>query len=223
VKRWIVCIALLTAALGQAETMADALARMDASAQQFKALSAHMKRMQYTAVLDESSNMEGSVRLKRVKGSTIGVIEFTKPDPRTVYVNGKTVQVFYPKANTVEVYDASKYTSNIDQLLLLGFGTTSTELKKSYDFKDGGSEKVDGVNTTRIELTPRGAELKKLITKIDMWIPEGQANPVRQKVMQPSKNYELVDYSDVKVNPTLADSEFELKLPAGVKKLYPQK
>ena len=216
-------MALLMAAMIHAETMAEALARMDQSAQQFRSLSARMKRLQYTAVLDESSDMEGLVRLKRTKAGTVGVVDFQKPDPRTVFVNGKTVQMYYPKANTVEIYDASKYSSNIDQLLLLGFGTSSTELRKSYDFKDGGSEKINGVAVTRIDLTPKGTELKKLISKIEMWIPEGQANPVRQKILQPSKNYELVDYSEIKVNPALPDSAFELTLPSGVKKLYPQK
>jgi len=65
--------------------------------------------------------------------------------------------------------------------------------------------------------------MKKLITKIELWIPEGQSNPVRAKFSEPSKNYELVDYSDIKVNPALPDSAFDWKLPRNVKKIYPQK
>ena len=65
--------------------------------------------------------------------------------------------------------------------------------------------------------------MKKLITKIELWIPEGQSNPMRAKFSEPSKNYELVDYSDIKVNPALPESAFALKLPGNVKKIYPQK
>ena len=66
--------------------------------------------------------------------------------------------------------------------------------------------------------------LKKLITKIELWIPEGQSNPIRAKFSaQLSKNYEMVDYSDIKVNPALPDSAFKLELPPNVKKIYPQK
>jgi outer membrane lipoprotein-sorting protein len=111
----------------------------------------------------------------------------------------------------------------MDQILLLGFGTSSAELKKSYDFKDGGAQKIGAVNTTRLELTPKSGELQKLITKIELWIPEGQSNPIRAKFSEPSKNYELVDYSDIKVNPPLPESAFVLKLPDKVKKIYPQK
>jgi outer membrane lipoprotein-sorting protein len=216
-------ILMLSAALAPAEPLAAVLARMDQAAGQFHSLSAQMKRVQFTAVLNESSEMEGAVRLKRTKGGTLGLIEFQQPEQRTVFINGKSVQIYYPKANSVEIYDASKYTSNMDQILLLGFGTSSAELKKSYDFKDGGAQKINGADTTRIELTPRSAELQKLITKIELWIPEGQSNPVRAKFSEPSKNYELVDYSDIKVNPALPDPAFELKLPPNVKKIHPQK
>ena len=83
------------------------------------------------------------------------MVEFQQPEQRTVFIKGKSVQIYYPKANTVEIYDASKYSSNMDQILLLGFGTSSAELKKSYDFKDGGAQKIGGVATTRMELTPQ--------------------------------------------------------------------
>jgi outer membrane lipoprotein-sorting protein len=207
----------------RAESLADVLARMDRAAQDFRSLSAKMHRVQFTAVLSESSSMDGLMRLKRGKGGTVGVVEFQPPDVRTVFVNGKNIQIYYPKANSVEIYDASKYVSSLDQFLLLGFGTTSAELTKSYDAKLGGAEEVAGKMCARVELTPKSAEMKKLITTIELWIPEGDAHPVREKVNEPSKNYELVDYSDIQVNPALPDAAFELRLPAGVKKIYPQK
>ena len=213
----------LLAAVLRAEPVADILARMDHAAAEFRSVSAKMKRVQFTAVLNESSEMNGTMRLRRAKGGVVGVVEFGEPEPRTVFVNGHTVQVYYPKAKTVEVYDASKYSSNIDQLLTLGFGTTSAEIGKAYEIAAGGMQKLDGVSATRLELTPKSAELKKLITKIELWIPDGQANPVREKIAEPSGNYELVDYSATQINPALPESQFELKLPSGVKKVQPQK
>jgi outer membrane lipoprotein-sorting protein len=216
-------ILMLTASLVRAEPLADILARMDQAAAEFHSLSAQMKRVQFTAVLSETSEMDGVLRLRRAKGGTQGVIEFQQPEQRTVLIEGKSVKIYYPKANTVEIYDASKYSANMDQILLLGFGTSSVELKKSYDFKDGGAQKINGIATTCLDLTPKSAEMQKLITKIELWIPEGQSNPIRAEFSEPSKNYELVDYSDIKVNPSLPESAFALKLPDKVKKIYPQK
>jgi len=223
VKTALTILILAGAGLAAAEPLPDILARMDRAAAEFHSLSAGMKRVQFTAVLSESSEMDGAVRLRRTKAGTQGIVEFQQPEKRTVFINGKQVQIYYPKANTVEIYDTSKYTANMDQILLLGFGTSAAELKKSYAIKDGGAQKINGADTTRIELSPQSDEMKKLITKIELWIPEGQSNPVRAKFSEPSKNYELVDYSGIKVNPALPDSAFAWKLPANVKKIHPQK
>jgi outer membrane lipoprotein-sorting protein len=216
-------ILIVGSVLAPAEPLSDVLARMDRAAGEFHSLSAAMKRVQFTAVLSESSEMDGAVRLRRTKAGTQGIVEFQQPEQRTVFINGKQVQIYYPKANSVEIYDTSKYTSNMDQILLLGFGTSAVELKKSYDIKDGGVQKINGADATRIELMPRSDEMKKLITKIELWIPEGQSNPARAKFSEPSKNYELVDYSDIKVNPPLPDTAFAWKLPGNVKKIHPLK
>jgi outer membrane lipoprotein-sorting protein len=60
-----------------------------------------------------------------------------------------------------------------------------------------------------------------MITRIDLWIQEGQSSPIQEKVTQPSKDYVLISYSDLKVNPDLPDSAFDLKLPEGVKRVKP--
>jgi outer membrane lipoprotein-sorting protein len=222
VKNFLAIFALCCVSI-HAENLADVLARMDQAAQSFRSLSAKMHRVQFTAVLNESSTMDGTLRLKRVNKRTTGIVEFLQPDPRTVYVSGKTIEVYLPKAKTEEVYDASKYVANIDQFLLLGFGTTSKELMKFYALKFGGTEQVAGKMCSRIELTPTTPQMKTLVTKIELWIPEGEANPVREKVTEPSKNYELMDYSDIQLNPALPDASFELHVPDGTKKVYPQK
>ncbi len=213
----------MAATAAPAETLADVLDRMDRGAREFRSLSAKMKRLQYTAVIDEKSETEGVIRLRRTKSGTTGVLEFQGAGQRTIFISGKTIQIHYPKANSVEIYDASKYASNIDQFLLLGFGTSSADLRQSYDMKVLGTETIAAASATHLELTPKSAEVKKLISKIELWIPEGQSNPVQERVTEPSKNYELVNYSGIQMNPILPDSSFELKLPSGVKKIYPQK
>ena len=121
------------------------------------------------------------------------------------------------------MYDTTKYTTVMEQYLLLGFGTTAEELGKAYATKVSGTETVGSVETTRIELTPKSAQALELVRRIELWIPVGQSNPIQEKITKASKDTILVAYSDIKVNPALADSAFELKLPPGVKKLRPQK
>src|ERR1700720_4485827 len=94
---------IFAAGLAAAEPLTDVLARMDRAAAEFHSLSAGMKRVQFTAVLSESSEMDGAGRLRRAKAGTQGIVEFKQPEQRTVFINGKQVQIYYPKANTVEI------------------------------------------------------------------------------------------------------------------------
>lgn len=220
---WLPFAIACSAAPGRADTLDAVLERLDASARQFHSFSAHIKRTDFTAVLNESEVMSGGTKMKRGKSGVTGVMEFTEPNPHTIAIAGHTVQRYYPKASVVEIYDTTKFAAVRDEYLLLGFGTPVAELRKDYDLKLGGSETVDSVKATRIELTPKSAEMLKYIRKIELWVPDGQSNPVQEKITEPSKDTILVLYSDVMVNPPIPDSAFELKLPPNVRRLNPKK
>lgn len=206
-----------------AEAVSDILARMDVAAKDFQSFSAKAKRTEFTAVLNESSERSGTIRLHKTKNGVTGIMEFGEPDPSVLHFSGRTFETFYPKANTVEIIDVGKNAGAVEQFMLLGFGTTGADIRKGWDVKLGSVETVGGVKTTRIELYPKGKETKNLIDKIELWIPEGQSNPIEEKVTRPSKDYTLVQYSDVKLNPNLPASAFELQVPANARKIYPQK
>jgi outer membrane lipoprotein-sorting protein len=205
------------------EALNGILARMDQAAVKFQSFSAATKTIDYTAVLDSKEEQAGVMRLKKAKGGMQGVVVFADPDPRTIYFAGKTLEVYHPRANNVEIYDAGKHTNVIDEIILLGFGTSGAELHKNYQVTLAGTDTLNGVRTSRLELIPKSDEVRQYANKIELWIPEGESNPIQEKVTQPSKDYHLVQFSDRKINPTLPDSDFSLKLPAGVKKVYPQK
>jgi outer membrane lipoprotein-sorting protein len=211
----LVLAVLITA---RADSLEAILGRMDDSAKKFKSVSANVHRVEFTAVINESSEEDGEMRLKRAKNGIVGVLMFTGADARTVGFHDRMVEMYLPKAKTVQRFDASKYTSSLDAYLLLAFGTaTSAELKAAYDITSGGAETVDSKRTTRLELVPKSSEAKKLATKIEIWIPDGETIAVKQKVTEPSRNTLVFTYSSVKINPSLPDSDFVLKVPSGVK------
>lgn len=216
-------LALAGAAFLHGEPLDAILTRMDAAARQFHSFSARMTRTDLTAVLNDSEVMNGTIRMRKDKSGVTGVMEFSEPNAHMIAITGHNVQIFHPKANVVEIYDTAKYTNVMDAYLLLGFGTTAAELSKAYEMKAAGTETVGGVSTTKIELTPKSPKALELVRKIELWIPEGQSNPVQEKITKSSNDTILVRYSDLKVNPDLPVSAFELKLPADVRKLTPKK
>jgi hypothetical protein len=62
------------------------------------------------------------------------------------------------------------------------------------------------------------------VQKLELWIPvEGDPYPLREKNIEPSRDYRLVTYSELKINPPLQPNALQLNLPQGVKIEYPGK
>lgn len=212
----------LVLAPSRADSMDAVLARMDAASKDFKSFTAKLKRTDYTSVLNESEEMIGTMAMRRAKSGNEALTQFAEPNPHSIYFSGRTVRIYSPRANTVEIYDAGKLAATAERMMLLGFGISAAELRKEYDVKRIGEENVGSIHTTRLELVPKSADVRKnYVTKIELWIPDEQANPIQEKVTKPSKDYYMVTYSDPKLNPPLPDSAYTLKLPPGVKELRP--
>lgn len=207
----------------RAETVEAVLARMDRAAVSFRDMTAQFKKSTFTAVLNDTSEESGAVWLKRSRRSVAMRTEIGQPEPRSIGLEDNNGEIYYPKINTVQIYDLGKERGLVDQFLLLGFGSSGKELARSYTVKVAGEEVVEGRETARLELFPKSAKVLEQIKKVELWIPLDAGYPVRQRILQPGGDFYLISYSDIKINPNLSDNEFRLKLPPGVKKDYPQK
>ncbi len=206
-----------------ADPLVGVLARMDASAAAFKSMSANLKRVSHTAVINEDSVDSGTIKLKRSHGDTRMLVDLTAPDRKTAALEGDTFQIYLPKIKTVQEYDLGKKRELLDQFLLLGFGTPGRELSRAYDTTFMGAETVEGHKSGHLQLIPKSPDVLKQLNKIDLWISDDTGYPVQQKFNQPSGDYTLVTFSDLKVNPNLPDSALKLQIPKGVKREYPQR
>jgi len=212
------------AAAPAAETLGAVQTRMDKSAAEFAALSARVKKVSYTAVIKDSAAESGTFIIKKLKPGDVRVrMEIDKPDARSIALSRKKYEIFLPKINTVQEYDLTQYGRLVDQFLLLGFGTPVREITKSYDMVVTGTETIDGKQTTRVELRPKLDSVKEHLKLVEIWLPLNDGNPIQQKFLQPSGDYTLSTYMDVKVNPLLKDVDVQLTLPKNVKREKPQK
>jgi outer membrane lipoprotein-sorting protein len=206
-----------------AQTADEVLSRMNRGGSSFQGMNAKLRWTDHTKVINEDSTQSGTVRMKKGKKEVAGLIDYTQPDPKTILLRDNKVQIFYPKIKTVQIYDLGKRGDQLYQFLLLGFGTTADDLRKNYEVTVGGQENLAGRKTIRLVLVPRSKEAKDYLTRIELWIPEDSPYPMQEKLHHKSGDYTLIAYSDLQINPPLADKDLELQLPQGVKKEYPQK
>lgn len=208
----------LAAGLVSAEPLEAILTRMDAAARTSNSFSANVKWAEYTKVLKSTDTQNGALKLKKVRGRVTGRLDISDPVAFTWHFTGESWDKYLPKANVLQVYQSAKLSKSTDQYLLLVFGLSGVEIKKSYDLKLGGEETVAGVKATRIELVPRDKEAKKLVAMVELWMPLEQTYAIQQKVTAPNGDYNLWTYADAKLNPGLPDSAYDFVPPANAKR-----
>ena len=197
----------------------DVLAQMDQSAAKFTGMSADLTKVTFTKVINEKTTEVGSILLKKQGARELQVlIDFVKPDAKTVSFRGRKAEMYFPKLNTVQEYDLGKQRGLVDQFLLVGFGSTGKDLRANYAIKYMGDETISGQRAHKLELTPSSVQIKEKLRNLELWIADSGAHPVQQKFIQPSGDYYLFTYSGVKLNPELTDEALRLKLPKGVKR-----
>jgi outer membrane lipoprotein-sorting protein len=196
-------------------TLDTVMAMMDKSAKDFHSLTADIEHVKYTAVVKDTSTETGQIFVRKDEKLRI---DFQKPDPRTILRNGDNLYIYTPKIGTVEEFNIGKNRAMADQYLALGFGTKSESLRKNYQVSLNGEEDLDGRKMAVIELVPNAEDVRKEITKIEMWVDEASWLPVQQKFFEAgSGDYFMSRYKSVMKNLKIADSKFRPDWPKGTK------
>ena len=217
-----VLVALLFVIPLSAQSLDAVYARLDKSAQQFKSVSANIKRDTHTAVVNDDAIETGAIRVKRDKNGTRMLIDFTTPDKKTIAFDGDTGSVYYPKIRTVQIYTVGEKRNLVDQILLLGFGATSDELKAAYDVAWVGTDTIDGKPASHIQLIPKSKDVLTRIKKAELWVADANGTPLQQRfVTSTSGDFMLVTYTDIKLNPQLTDGSLKLTYPKDAKIEHP--
>jgi outer membrane lipoprotein-sorting protein len=207
-----------------AQSLSAVYARLDKTAPQFKSVMADIKSVVHTAIVNDDTNETGSIKVRHDKaGDTKMIIDFMGADAKTVSFDGTSVNVYYPKIKTVQVYAAADKKGLIDQFLLLGFGASSAELQSAYDVSWIGSENIEGKPTGHIQLIPKSKEVLQRLKWAELWISMDTGLPAQQKfTTSTSGDYRQVTYLNLKLNSGVSDNSLKLNLPKGVKTEHPQ-
>ncbi len=220
-----IALALLSASSLKAESLESVLRHMDEAAASFKSLTAHIRNVKHTAIVNDNALDEGAIFVKRVKPRlSVLLIEFTVPDTYYVSISEKKAEIYRPKLATLEEYDITRYGALKEQLWLLSFGAAGRDLSAHYRIGLKGTETVAGKPAVELELVPKSADLLKHVPRIEMWVSTAIWQAVQQKIYDPTPgDYRLSTYTDIKLNVPIPDSRLKIRLASGTRKIQPQK
>jgi outer membrane lipoprotein-sorting protein len=196
------------------------LKQLDAQATGFKSLTADLDRTKVTVVVNDKSTQSGQIS---VRSDGKMRIELTQPDAETILRDGDNFYIYNPKIHRVEEYNLGNKKSVVDQFLLLGFGTSGSSLKESYTISLQGEETLDSHKVVRLDLLPKTDEVRKQLSKIQLWLDESTWLPVQQQFFETgSGDYFIIKYRNVNRNAKIPDSQFKPRWPRGTTRIQPQ-
>ena len=105
---------------------------------------------------------------------------------------------------------AGKNREEFQSFLVLGFGGRGHDLEKQFEVKFAGNEEVDGVKTAKLELTPKSAKVKGNFDKFIVWVDTARDVSLKQQAFEPSGDYRLSHYTNIKLNSKISDDVFKL-------------
>jgi outer membrane lipoprotein-sorting protein len=184
---------------------------MDAAAASFQTAQADFVWNQYQKVVDETDTQKGTIYYRRAGKNIEMMADIKEPDNKFVLYKGGKLQIYQPKIEQVMEYPAGPNQNEIESYLVLGFGGSGEDLKKSFEVSYLGNETVENIATAKLQLIPRTDKVRNTFPKILLWIDLGNGISVQQQFMQTQGDYRLAEYSGVRVNAKIGNDVFQLK------------
>ena len=188
-------------------------AKMDETSKTFRSVECGLERTKVTVLVNDKDVASGKLYYMRSAKEPRLKVELLKPDQIVLIANGK-IQMYTPKINQVQEASLGGHANIVEQFMAIGFGQSSADLKKNYQVSYAGEETIDGKKAAMLDLIPKTAVGG--IKTLRIWMDEQKGISVQVKATEASGDYTTFKYSSIKLNPTIADTTFELKLPKDV-------
>lgn len=194
-----------------ASNLETVLSQMDSAAAQFRSAEADFSWDQYQKVVNETDSQKGRIYYRRTgKGDMQMAAHIQSPDEKFLLFTDGKVRIYQPRIQQVNEYDAGKNRAEVETFLVLGFGGRGHDLPQQFEVKFDGNEEVDGVKTAKLELTPKSPKVKNMFNKIVIWVDPTRSVSLKQQAFEPSGDYRLAHYTNIKLNTRIADDTFKL-------------
>jgi outer membrane lipoprotein-sorting protein len=208
------------------------LKKMDAVSASFRTAQAEFEWDNYEKVIDELVDVQtGNIYYRRA-GKEIEMMadvkkagtsaSTLKPEPKYVLFSEGKIRMYQPKPDQVTVYDLGKDRADLESYVVLGFGGSGQDLQKAFDVKYQGTENINGVAATKLELTPKSERVRKNYNRMILWIDPDKGISLQQEFFTPQGDYRLCKYSAIKLNEKIDNDVFKLKTTGKTQTLSPR-
>jgi outer membrane lipoprotein-sorting protein len=208
-----------SAGWAQSADLQKVLGDMDTAAAKFQSAQADFAWDQYTSVVQSHDVQKGTIAYRR-SGNTMEMIAHVKTDDdqpslKDVLIKGGELDFYQPNLKQETILNAS---TNYERYLTLGFGGSGKDLAANWNIAYQGKETIDGVETAKLDLTPKQGGSNSQVSHITIWVDPKRAISLKQQAFQDSGDYRSAVYTNIKLN-SVPESEFALHLAPGTQRV----
>ena len=198
------------------------IGELNTAADKFVTAQADFSWDQFQAVVQEDDVQTGTIYFERKKGST-RMAAYLKQDngkdaPKTVTYDGGEVQFYEPTIKQLTLMKAGANRGQWESFLTLGFGGSGTELEANWKVNVQGTEQMQGIQVTKLDLVPLQPKVLEMFTHVTIWVDVIRGVSLKQVFYQASGDMRTATYKNIKYNTPIAGSVFEIKTAPGTTK-----
>jgi len=197
-------------------TLDQVFAKMDEVAKTFRSAQSDIERTHVTILVNDKDVSSGKFYYVR-KGKEPRVrLDLVKPAIQQLLIDKGKLQIYTPNLKQVQEASLGEHQDKVEMFMALGFGQSSQDLKKNFAVSVGPDEVVEGRKTTVLELKPNNSSMFR---SVQMWMDQQKWVSIQIKTTESSGDYLNLKFYNIKINPSIPESTFILKLPSDVRVL----
>lgn len=210
-----------TCAIAQpGDKLQDVLSQMDDAAAKFRTTEANFTWIQYNKVIDDvADTQKGKIYFRRDNKDIQMAADIREPDAKQLIFSSGKIQIYQPRIEQEDIYDAKAHREEFESFLVVGFGGGGHDMLKSFAVKFLGNEKIGDTETAKLDLIPKSEEVKRNFAHLVLWIDPQRGISLQQQLFETSGDYRLAKYSDIQVNQKISDNVFKMKTSSKTKVL----
>lgn len=188
------------------------LSQMDDAAAKFRTTEANFTWIQYNKVIDDiADTQKGKIYFRRENKDIQMAADIREPDAKQLIFSGGKIQIYQPRIEQEDIYDARARREEFESFLVVGFGGGGHDMLKSFAITFLGNEKIGEVETAKLDLVPKSEEVKRNFSHLVLWIDPQRGVSIQQQLFETSGDYRLAKYSEIQVNQKISDNVFKMK------------
>jgi outer membrane lipoprotein-sorting protein len=136
------------------------------------------------------------------------VLRYDEPDQRTVLIDGDLMRLVWPARRLDQRTNIGASQRRIQQYFV---DKSPDQLRSHFDIR--AEVPADRPSAWLITMTPKRRQIREGLSRLELWLDRTTVMLTAMRMTFPNRDTKLMDFEDVRVNPTIDPALFHITTP----------